>query len=159
MNMLAAFDAWKQRWPEAARELVTLLVPPVETRASMPGSEARVQSEVRLEAASKGVRLWRNNSFVLKDPETGRPVRAGLANDSSHLNEVLKSSDLIGWRPVTITQEMVGTVLAQFVSIECKRPGWKLTPGDKRGQAQARWLSLVIADGGYGAFISETGRI
>jgi len=156
--MAIAFDVWKQRWPDAAKELVALLVPPVETRDSMPGSEARVQSEVRLEAASKGVRLWRNNVGQLLD-EQGRPIRYGLANESKALNESLKSSDLIGWRPVTVTADMVGRKLAVFVSRECKRPGWHMTPGDDRAQAQARWLALIAADGGDACFASGVGTL
>lgn len=113
-------------------------------------SESNVQSRVRLEAARKGVRLWRNNVGVLKD-QHGRPVRYGLANDSTNVNEVLKSGDLIGWRPVVITQDMVGKTLAVFVSRECKAEDWKWS-GDEREVAQARWANLIIADGGDAGF-------
>ena len=64
-------------------------------------SEAAVQAAVRLEAARKGVRLFRNNVGALVDSR-GVPVRYGLANDSKQLNEVMKSADLIGWRPLLI---------------------------------------------------------
>lgn len=113
-------------------------------------SEAAVQALVRLEAARKGVRLWRNNVGVLKD-KTDRPVRYGLANDSSALNANLKSGDLIGWRPVVITQAMVGTTIAQFVSRECKAVGW-VYRGDEREQAQLRWHTMVRDAGGDSAF-------
>jgi hypothetical protein len=62
----------------------------------VPGqSEGAVQSLVRLEAANKGVYLWRNNvgGGTLED---GSFVRWGLANDSSQVNAKLKSGDLIG---------------------------------------------------------------
>lgn len=117
-------------------------------------SEAAVQAAVRLEYARRGYRLWRNNVGQLRD-ERGVPVRYGLANDSAALNQRLKSSDLIGWRPVLITPDMVGQQLAVFVSLEVKAPDWRLTPGDKRGQAQARWLDLVAADGGEARFVQE----
>lgn len=120
-------------------------------------SEAAVQSRVRLEAAQKGLRLWRNNVGALLDSR-GVPVRYGLANDSQQLNKVVKSGDLIGWRPVRITPEHVGTLLAQFVSRECKKPGWKFN-GDEHERAQLRWAEAVMADGGDAAFCSGEGTL
>jgi hypothetical protein len=117
------------------------------------GSEGRVQSLVRLAAPNVGMRLFRNNVGVLKD-ERGVPVRYGLANDSPALNKRLKSSDLIGWRRLPITPEMVGYVVAQFVAIECKREGWKPSTRDKHEAAQGAWLALVTADGGYAKFVT-----
>lgn len=118
-------------------------------------SEARVQSEVRLEAACHGVHLWRNNVGVLTDAN-GRPVRYGLANDSAQLNAVLKSSDLIGWRPVVVTPDMVGQTLAVFVARECKAEGWAFR-GTDREIAQQRWLDLINHNGGDAAFVSGLG--
>lgn len=120
-------------------------------------SEAAVQSRVRLEAARKGLRLWRNNVGVLLDA-TGRPVRYGLANDSQALNKVVKSGDLIGWRSILITPSHVGSRLAQFVSRECKRPGWKFT-GDDHERAQLKWLEAVTSDGGDAKFCSGEGSL
>jgi hypothetical protein len=114
-------------------------------------SEAAVQSRVRLEAARKGLKLWRNNVGVLRNQETGQPVRYGLANDSKRLNETIKSGDLIGWRSVTVTPAHVGSVIAQFISRECKHPGWTYS-GTDRERAQLRWAEAVMADGGDAAF-------
>lgn len=119
-------------------------------------SEANVQSRVRLAAPAAGFRLFRNNVGVLKD-ERGVPVRYGLANDSPALNKRLKSSDLIGWRRLPITAQMVGCCVAQFTALECKREGWAFTPGDEREESQKRWLELVAADGGYAKF--TTGEV
>lgn len=88
-------------------------------------------------------RLWRNNSGVLPD-RNGRPVRYGLANDSAALNARIKSSDLIGLDDA-----------GRFVAIECKAEGWKLTPGDERGQAQWRFIQLVQANGGRAGFVTD----
>ncbi len=115
-------------------------------------SESNVQSRVRLAAPRLGMKLWRNNVGVLRD-ENGRPVRYGLANDTKKLNERLKSHDLIGWRRRLISPAMVGTTIAQFVSLECKREGWTFT-GDERETAQQRWAALVTADGGYSRFVT-----
>lgn len=120
-------------------------------------SEAAVQSRVRLEAARKGLRLWRNNVGALLDSR-GVPVRYGLANDSAQLNKVVKSGDLIGWRPVRITADHVGSLLAQFVSRECKRPNWRFC-GDDHERAQLRWLEAVTADGGDAKFCSGEGSL
>lgn len=138
---------------DALNELSALLGA-IATPAQPPGaSEANVQSRVRLAAPSLGMRLFRNNVGVLKN-ENGTPVRYGLANDSPALNKRLKSSDLIGWRRLPITQAMVGYCIAQFVALESKREGWKFSPGDDREEAQRAWLTLVAADGGYGKFVT-----
>jgi hypothetical protein len=121
-------------------------------------SESAVQSLVRLAGPKVGMRLFRNNVGAIKD-ERGVPVRYGLANDSPALNKRLKSSDLIGWRRLPIAPAMVGCVVAQFVSLECKRPGWSFGPGDEREEAQRRWLELVLADGGYAKFVTDPDQL
>ena len=52
------------------------------------------------------------------------------------------SSDLIGWRTITITPQMVGQRVAVFASIEVKS-----TTGRVR-QEQQQWLDAVQAAGG-----------
>lgn len=126
-----------------------------------PISEAYVQSVVRLEAPAKGVRLWRNNVGVLLD-KSGRPVRYGLANDSRGLNEKLKSADLIGWRRVLITPDMVGRLIAQVVSRECKPPDWRpaLTGAlFEHEEAQRAWARIINEDGGDACFATGEGTL
>lgn len=120
-------------------------------------SESRVQSLVRLEAARKGLLLWRNNVGALLD-ERGVPVRYGLANESKAQNQQLKSADLIGIRPVLIGPEHVGHTIGQFVSREVKEGFWKYT-GNGREQAQRAWLELVLSVGGDAAFAAGEGSI
>ena len=120
-------------------------------------SEAYVQSLVRLEAARKGIKLWRNNVGVLFN-ERGTPVRYGLGNDSPALNKTLKSGDLIGWRPLLITSAHVGAKIAQFVSRECKRPKWFYT-GTEHEKAQLRWSEAINADGGDAQFVNGEGSL
>jgi len=120
-------------------------------------SEAAVQAAVRLEAARKGVRLFRNNVGALVDSR-GVPVRYGLANESKQVNEVMKSADLIGWRPLLIEPWHVGTVVAQFVSREVKAVGWHYTGAD-REPAQLAWAQLVTAGGGDAAFCTGVGTL
>jgi hypothetical protein len=138
---------------QALAELSGMLGAPALPTSTGSGSEGRVQSLVRLAAPGKGMRLFRNNVGVLRD-KRDVPVRFGLANDTKALNEQLKSSDLIGWRRLPITAPMVGTCVAQFVSLECKGEGWTYR-GDEHEAAQHRWLSLVAADGGYARFVAR----
>src|SRR5580693_6446199 len=91
----------------------TTLRPPVSH------SESNIQARTRLAATAKRWRLWRNNRGAAKT-DSGSYIRFGLANDSKTIGDVLKAGDLIGWRPVIITADMVGKVLAQIVSVECK---------------------------------------
>ena len=121
-------------------------------------TESHAQSLVRLQAARLGWRLWRNNVGVAQTLD-GRPVRYGLANDSHALNDRIKSSDLVGWRSVLITPAHVGTVIAQAVTIECKAPGWRPPVRGPRELAQAAWIDMLVADGGYGGFTDGSGPL
>lgn len=120
-------------------------------------SEAWASSMVRLEASSKGILLFRNNVGALQD-KTGRLVRYGLANDSDKVNDVLKSGDLIGVRPVLIQPHHVGHTLGQFVSREMKEPGWQYT-GDEHEVAQLQWANLINSAGGDARFATGEGTL
>ena len=111
-------------------------------------NEAEVQNQLRLTASKAGWRLFRNNVGAGK-LENGNYIRWGLANDSSKVNENIKSGDLIGIRPVLITEDMVGSVIGQFVSLEVKAPGWKYNPNNARDVAQSRWAEIILLLGGY----------
>jgi len=113
-------------------------------------SESTNSKAVRLAYAHAGAVLWRNNVGVFVD-ERGIPIRFGLANESKQMNQNIKSSDLIGIQPVLITQEMVGTIIGQFVAREVKTDGWEYT-GTPREQAQLRFIELVISKGGDACF-------
>lgn len=121
-------------------------------------SESAVQTNIRLEASRVGVRLWRNNVGVAHDSESGMYVRYGLANESTQMNKVVKSSDLIGIRPVTITPAHVGTVIGQFVSREVKHGKWRYT-GTDREVAQLNWINLINSMGGDGKFVTGEGSL
>lgn len=114
-------------------------------------SEAAIQQAIRLDIARSGIDLWRQNVGACQD-QSGRLIRYGLLNDSKAINEKFKSSDLIGIRPMLVTSEWVGHTVGVFAAIECKESGWKLRPGDARGQAQQRFIDLVRAAGGFAGF-------
>ena len=149
---------WAKRWgvpDEAINELRSHLG--VHSRSSIlvtdPGgsrSEEYVQKMHRLSHSKVGNILWRNNVGVLED-KSGRPVRYGLANDTSEMNRTIKSSDLIGIRRLMITPDMVGQVMGQFMARETKPEGW-VYRGTPREKAQLAFLTLVATAGGDAKF-------
>ncbi len=98
-------------------------------------SEQTIQQHIRLACSKGNTRLFRNNTGTLVD-RNGRPVQFGLCKGSA---------DLIGWRTVTITPEMVGQQVAVFLSIEVKTPTGRLRP------EQQAWLDAVQKAGGIAA--------
>lgn len=113
-------------------------------------SEASAQRSVRLDAATKGVLMFRNNVGATKT-EGGGFIRYGLANDTATLNAACKSSDLIGIKPVLITPAHVGTTIGQFCAREVKKPSWKYT-GTEREKAQLKFIEIITAKGGDAKF-------
>lgn len=154
---------WAARWNvpyQAIQELSAQFGLPASEAFALTDekhTEAYTQSLVRLEAGRKGLKLWRNNVGVLFN-ERGTPVRYGLANDSQALNKTIKSGDLIGWKRVLITEQLVGYNIAQFVSRECKRVSWKYTATEHE-KAQLRWIEAINADGGDAAFVTGEGSL
>lgn len=123
-----------------------------------PGeSEGAVQTRIRLEASRKGLRLWRNNVGATPT-EDGGFVRYGLANESKQMNDAIKSSDLVGIRPVRIEGFHVGHLFGQFVAREVKAADWHYT-GTKREAAQLKFLELVLSLGGDAAFANDEGTL
>jgi len=102
-------------------------------------SETDLQQRIRLALGTRpDLRLFRNNTGTLPDPRTGRPVQFGLARGSA---------DLIGYRTVTITPEMVGQRVAIFTSLEVKTPTGRIRP------EQANWQRTVSSAGGIAAIV------
>lgn len=116
-------------------------------------SESAVASSVRLSAAQENVTLMRNNVGVAVSHDN-RPVRYGLCNESKKQNQVLKSSDLIGITPVTITPEMVNRVLGVFTAVETKHSDW-IYKGSEREVAQLNFINLVLQNGGFAGFANN----
>ncbi len=77
--------------------------------------------------------MHRNNVGAYRD-ETGRVIRYGVGNPGG--------SDLIGWTPVLITHEMVGTMLGVFTALEVKAPKGRPT------EAQLNFIRQVQLGGG-----------
>lgn len=95
-------------------------------------SETVILRQILLRASQLGWRLFRNQSGRYQLPD-GRWLTSGLC---------VGSSDLIGWKPVVITPDMVGTTLAVFVAVETK------TTRGNVSKPQARFIAAVQAAGG-----------
>ena len=113
-------------------------------------TESDIQSAIRLELGTlDDVRIWRNNVGVLKD-ERGKYVTFGLCRGSS---------DLIGFRSVVITPEMVGKRVAIFAAVEVKTPNALQRGRSPRAGVESRsqraFISMVNDNGGLAGFATS----
>ena len=94
-------------------------------------NEAVVQNKIRLALGNGKIRLFRNNTGALTDIK-GRLVKFGLCKGSS---------DLIGFKTITITPDMVGQNVAVFSAIEVKDKG-------KATDDQKKFINIIKKAGG-----------
>lgn len=120
-------------------------------------SEEATQQRLRLLAPTMGAHLWRNNNGAFKDGD-GRFVRFGLANDSKKINDVFKSSDLIGITRMQILPHHIDRIVGIFTAIEVKHPGW-ISPENDRDEAQLAYIQHVYANGGLAGFCSHPDQL
>jgi hypothetical protein len=154
-------NIWAKKWgilpaaiADLAAHLGALTPDPAIPRVGSNIAEATVQARIRIEASMKGVRLWRNNLGAAID-NRGNYIRYGLANDSPAMNAAIKSSDLIGIRPVHLPD---GRIIGQFVAREVKCGAWCYT-GTPQEKAQLNFLELVASLGGDAQFANGNGTI
>lgn len=114
-------------------------------RPYMATTESNILKEILLAASKTGARIFRNNTAVawvgtkLKSPpgtimlKDARPLHAGLCQGSS---------DLIGWKTITITPDMIGSKVAVFCAIEVKSKSGRATPD------QVNFIQTVRSHGG-----------
>lgn len=120
-------------------------------------SEQRVKQELLLKLGSRpDIRLFRNN--------VGMAYMGSVVDDDDDMitlkgRRVVKfglhkgSGDLIGWKSVTITQDMVGKKFAQFLSVEVKRPG------GRRSSDQETWYIVVSESGGIAIVADDAASV
>ncbi len=150
---------WAKKWNIRPEALEDLILPHKNQRLAIDfsQSESAILNLVKKEASDKGCRLWRNNVGALHTAD-GNFLRYGLANESSQINKVFKSADLIGIRPIKITQDYVGHTIGQFVSREIKKSGWRYS-GNEREKAQLNWAELILSFGGDACFAVSEGTL
>lgn len=109
--------------------------PPIRDESRI--TEAHVNDSIRDFSANRDdLVLWRNNRGMIDLPGGGK-LRYGVGPNGA--------SDWIGYRRVKITQEMVGSTIAQFIACEAKAPDAPPTPAH-----QEAFLRAVRAGGGVG---------
>jgi hypothetical protein len=115
-------------------------------------SERHVRNRILLAVSGLGARLFRCNTgigWVGKATVNGRYT---IIEDARVLHAGLTQggSDLIGWTPVVITQDMVGQTVAMFTALEIKTGRQKARP------EQQAFLDAVRAAGGIAAVVYGT---
>lgn len=116
-------------------------------------AEANDQKKIRLAAAKLGYTLWRNNRGKAYQGKRIRDQDREVTLANYRLIEFgvggNGGSDLIGFRSVTITQEMVGLTVAVFTAFECKR-----TQGRSNvSKDQQKYIDFVNVNGGIAAVV------
>ena len=91
-------------------------------------TEKEIQNKI-LQLSRGDVRLFRNNVGFDKSNK----VKYGLAPGSS---------DLIGWKTITIAEHHIGKKVAVFTAIEVKKPGGRIS------EKQQNFVDFVDACGG-----------
>ena len=127
--------------------------------------EGAVIARILIDATAKGWRLFRNSvglawqgrvteETTLKD-KAGLPLHVVELVGARRINYGLcrGSSDLIGWRPVVITADMIGQTIAQFCAVECKTESYSRTTDD-----QDNFLREVAASGGLAGIARGDGN-
>lgn len=107
--------------------------------------ETKETKQAQLEVSKIGGRLFRNNRGMFYT-QSGNKTRAGI--------EAEGASDLIGFIPVLITQEMVGKTVAIFLCAEGKKRGWKGVKTQIEKQQQ-NFIRVVNESGGIGFFFDD----
>lgn len=97
--------------------------------------ESEIVKRIMLSVSPLGVVVWKNSRGMFLTLDGRRRVRAGLCAPGS--------SDLIGFKKVKITQDMVGKKIAQIVCIEVKTEKGRASPEQKD------FIQFILDNGGY----------
>lgn len=107
-------------------------------------NETAILQKIRLKASRLGWKLSRNNSGAFQDVN-GRWVKYGCFAPGG--------ADLIGFRTITITPDMIGKKISQFIAIEVKTPTGKIKP------EQQHFIDTVNNSGGVGIIARSEGDL
>jgi len=128
--------------------------------------ESALRKRIQIWATRQGWRLFRNvvSSVWVGKPSEG-PYRLTFRNRETEVVELYDarcikvglcegSSDLVGWRTLRITPEMVGQRIAQFCAVEAKTVNMRAPT-----QKQRNFLRQVAKSGGYAAVVRDNNGI
>ncbi len=104
-----------------------------------PVTEGGIMRACMLRASELGMRLVRYQVGTFQTLD-GRPVKIGVPG----------VSDCIGWRTLTITQDMVGKQVAQFCAVEVK------TKKGRASDQQKAFLGVVEQAGGVAVILRSS---
>lgn len=117
-------------------------------------TQRRIQAEL---GKNRDIRLWRNN---VGHGWVGRAIsvqktRLGASVLLEHARQIKfgltpGSSDLIGFRSILITPDMVGQRVAVFAAVECK------SPHAKPSHIQQTFVHVCDALGAYAGIARDT---
>lgn len=127
----------------------------------MSQAETSVLRRLQIQVSPLGWRLFRN---LVGGAWMGRVTEERTLDNHGkplHMVELINavrvtcglgtgSSDAVGWRPVVITQKMVGQTMAQFVAAELKTLGYKKVTDEQRN-----FLQQVADAGGLAMIVKE----
>jgi hypothetical protein len=116
----------------------------------VPNPEAKLQRDIRLALGQHPTaRLYRNEVGVSQVHKQCHHCGGRLTRPDAVVRYGLGvgSPDLVGWRTVTVTQEMVGTQVAQFVGLEIKTASGRLS------KEQGFWQDRIRDAGGLAAVV------
>ena len=127
-------------------------------------SEGILLKKVMIKATGLGYRIFRNNvakawigkSFEIKSDMTVKVGKGDVVIFKArrfHAGLCKGSSDLIGWKSVTITPNMVGQKIAIFTAFECKTGRLKTT------EEQKRFIDAVNKFGGIAKVVRDEREI
>lgn len=108
-----------------------------------------------MRAAQWGCRLFRNNSGGFYD-KAGNFIRFGLMVNKKKWLAKFRTSDKIGFTPVTITPEMVGKTIPVITCFEDKKPDFTIRENYKKGSRewmQKNWIDLIKSFNGIAGFV------
>ena len=102
----------------------------------MANRETATMKSIMLALGNGVIRVFRNNVGQ------GELVRGGYVKFGLHKG----AGDLLGWKSIEITPDMVGKRAAIFLSIEVKEPGGKTNK--ERAEEQENWRRQILNAGG-----------
>lgn len=118
-------------------------------------TEHDIQNSIRIALSRNGIYTERSNAgkfwggkVIAHDGK-----RVVIENPTQIVGAVAGTSDLIGFRSLQVTQDMVGKTIAQFIAIEVKKPG------ERPRENQIAYLNMVNKRGGVGIWVDNVDKV